>query len=339
MYFPTMSMNKARKRTLLAAVVAALATAAVATAGTNLSLVAYSTPKTVMGKIIQAWQQTPDGKDVAFSQSYGASTDQARAVGQGLKADIVFLSTGDDVNLLVDDGLVDSKWSRQSYGGIAADTVVVFAVRNGNPKHIKGWADLVRPGVQVVTPNPFSSGSAKWNVLAAYGAQRRLGKTDKQATTYVRNLFRHVVSQDASGRNATNTFLSGKGDVLLTYESEAFAARQNGQDLQYVIPRQSMLIELPIAVVKNSASKDVANRFIRFVKSDTAQNLFGQYGFRPVNKKILAKYAEKFPSRPGLIAIDDKVLGGWRNADKVWFDPNKGRMVKIEQAVGGPTSG
>jgi sulfate/thiosulfate-binding protein len=334
-----MPMNKARKLTLLAASVAALASAATAAAGTSLSLVAYSTPKTVMGKIIQAWQQTPAGKDVSFSQSYGASTDQARAVGQGLKADIVFLSTEDDVNLLVDDGLVDSKWNRQSYDGIAADTVVVFAVRNGNPKHIKGWADLVKPGVQVVTPNPFSSGSAKWNVLAAYGAERRLGKTDKQATAYVEKLFQHVVSQDTSGRNATNTFLSGKGDVLITYESEAFAARQNGQDIQYVIPRQSMLIELPIAVLKGSGSKNAANEFIRFVKGDTAQNLFGQYGFRPVNKKILARYAEKFPSRPGIFKIDDTFLGGWRNADKVWFDPNKGRMVKIEQAVGGPSSG
>jgi sulfate transport system substrate-binding protein len=334
-----MPMNKARKLTLLAAVVAALATAAVATAGTNLSLVAYSTPKTVMGKIIQAWQQTPDGKDVSFSQSYGASTDQARAVGQGLKADIVFLSTGDDVNLLVADGLVDSKWNRQSFDGIAADTVVVFAVRNGNPKHIKGWADLVKPGVQVITPNPFSSGSAKWNILAAYGAERRLGKTDKQATAYVQNLFKHVVSQDTSGRNATNTFLSGKGDVLITYESEAIASRQAGQDIQYVIPRQSMLIELPIAVLKNSSNKDVANRFIRFVKSDTAQDLFGRYGFRPVDKKIAARYADKFPSRPGIFKIDDKIIGGWRNADRVWFDPNKGRMVKIEQAVGGPTSG
>jgi sulfate transport system substrate-binding protein len=339
MYFLTMPMNKARKTTLLAAVMALLATAASAAAGTNLSLVAYSTPKTVTGKIIEAWQRTPDGKDVSVSQSYGASTDQARAVGQGLKADLVFLSTGDDVNLLVDDGLVDSKWNRQSYGGIAADTVVVFAVRNGNPKHVKGWADLVEPGVQVVTPNPFSSGSAKWNVLAAYGAQRRLGKTDKQATAYVKRLFQHVVSQDTSGRNATNTFLSGKGDVLITYESEAFAARQNGQDLQYVIPRQSMLIELPIAVLKSSPNKAVANRFIRFVKSDTAQNLFGQYGFRPVSKKVLARYAEKFPSRPGIFKIDDKYLGGWRNADRVWFDPNKGRMAKIEQAVGGPTSG
>jgi sulfate/thiosulfate transport system substrate-binding protein len=334
-----MSMNKARKVTLIAAVVAALATAAGAAAGTNLSLVGYSTPKTVMGKIIQAWQQTPDGQGVSFSQSYGASTDQARAVAQGLKADIVFLSTGDDVNLLVDQGLVDAKWNRQSYDGIAADTVVVFAVRDGNPKHIKGWGDLVKPGVQVVTPNPFSSGSAKWNVLAAYGAERRLGKTDKQATAYVKQLFQHVVSQDTSGRNATNTFLAGKGDVLLTYESEAQAARQAGQNIQYVIPRQTMLIELPIAVLKSSSNKDVANKFVRFVKGSTAQDLFGQYGFRPVDKKILARFADKFPSRPGIFKIDDKVIGGWRNADKVWFDPNKGRMTKIEQAVGGPTSG
>src|SRR3954469_20231022 len=334
-----MPMNKARKLILPAVLVAALAAAAVAAAGTNISLVAYSTPKVVMGKIIQAWQQTPDGNGVSISQSYGASTDQARAVAQGLKADIVFLSTGDDVNLLVDQGLVDSKWNRQSYNGIAADTVVVFAVRDGNPKHIKGWNDLIKPGVQVITPNPFSSGSAKWNILAAYGAQRRLGKTDKQATNYVKTLFKHVVSQDTSGRNATNTFLSGKGDVLITYESEAIASRMNGVDIQYVIPRQSMLIELPIAVLKSSSNKDVANRFIRFVKGATAQNLFAQYGFRPVDKAVAKKYTSKFPTRPGIFKVDDKIIGGWRSADKIWFDPNKGRMVQIERAVGGPTSG
>jgi sulfate transport system substrate-binding protein len=331
-------MNKV-KLGLLAAVLAALAAASAAAAGTNLSLVGYSTPKTVMGKIIEAWQRTPDGKDASFSQSYGASTDQARAVANGLRADVVFLSTGDDVNLLVDAGLVDAKWNRQAYDGIAADTVVVFAVRNGNPKHIKGWNDLIRPGVQVITPNPFSSGSAKWNVLAAYGAQRRLGKSDKQATAYVQRLFKHVVSQDTSGRNATNTFLAGKGDVLITYESEALNARLNGQDLQYVIPRQSMLIELPIAVLKNSSNRDVANNFIRFVKQPTAQALFAQYGFRPVNPKVAKNYADKFPSRPGIFKIDDKIIGGWRRADDVWFDPNKGRMVQIERAVGGPTSG
>ena len=338
MYLFTMLMNKV-KLALVAAALAALAAASAAAAGTNLALVGYSTPKAVMAKIIQAWQQTPDGKDASFSQSYGASTDQARAVANGLKADLVFLSTGDDVNLLVDAGLVDSKWNRQAYGGIAADTVVVFAVRNGNPKHIKGWNDLIKPGVQVLTPNPFSSGSAKWNVLAAYGAQRRLGKTDKQATAYVQQLFKHVVSQDTSGRNATNTFLAGKGDVLITYESEALNARLNGQDIQYVIPRQSMLIELPIAVLKNSSNKDVANKFIRFVKAPTAQTLFAQFGFRPVNPKVAKNYADKFPSRPGIFKIDDKIIGGWRHADAVWFDPNKGRMVQIERAVGGPTSG
>jgi sulfate/thiosulfate transport system substrate-binding protein len=337
-----MSMNKANKLIPLTGALVALvlaAGAAAATRSTNLSLVGYSTPKTVMGKIIQAWQKTPDGNGVSFNQSYGPSTDQARAVVNGLKADLVFLSTGDDVNLLVDAGLVDPKWNRQSYDGIAADTVVVFAVRNGNPKHIKSWADLVRPGVQVITPNPFSSGSAKWNILAAYGAQRRLGKTDQQATAYVKQLFQHVVSQDTSGRNATNTFLAGKGDVLLTYESEAINSRLNGQDIKYVIPRQTMLIELPIAVLKNSPNKDKANQFIRFVKSDPAQDLLAQGGFRPVDKKIAAKYADKYPSRPGIFKIDDKYIGGWQTADKVWFDPNKGRIAQIERSVGGPTAG
>ncbi len=275
MYLFTMPMTKHRKTIVLAAAATAAlvlaAGAAARTTGTSLALVGYSTPKAVMGKIIQAWQQTPAGNGVSFTQSYGASTDQARAVAQGLKADIVFLSTGDDVNLLVDAGLVNQNWDEQAYHGIAADTVVVFAVRPGNPKHIKSWQDLIKPGVQVVTPNPFSSGSAKWNILAAYGAERRLGKTDKQATAYVQQLFQHVVSQDSSGRNATNTFLSGKGDVLITYESEALNSRLNGQDIQYVIPRQTMLIELPIAVLKSSSNIDKANQFIQYVKSDPAQ--------------------------------------------------------------------
>jgi len=331
------------------AVLAIAAVALVAVAGaaagtrssksTNLSVIAYSTPKTVFGKIIEAFQQTPEGKDVSFSQSYGASTDQAKAVAAGLGADLVFLSWGGDVNLLVDAGLVDSKWDRQSYGGVEADTVVVFAVRNGNPKHIKSWNDLIKPGVQVVTPNPFSSGSARWNILAAYAAQRRLGKSDKQAQDYVQKLFEHVVSQDTSGRNATNTFLSGRGDVLLTYESEAITSKAAGQDIQYVIPRQTMLIQLPIAVLKNSPNRDVANKFIQFTKGATAQDLFGQYGWRPVNKAVAAKYKSKYPDRPGLARIDDKIIGGYRAAEKRWFDVNNGLMAKIERAVGGPSAG
>ena len=336
-------MNKRKNLMLILTIaLAALATAAGATAsskGTSISLIAYSTPKPVMAKIIQAWQKTPDGSGVSFTQSYGPSTTQAKAVAAGLPADLVFLSTGDDVNLLVDAGLVNSSWNRQSYDGIAANTVVVFAVRDGNPKHIKGWADLVKPGVQVVTPNPFSSGSAKWNILAAYGAERRLGKTDKQATAYVQKLFSHVVSQDSSGANATNTFLSGKGDVLLTYESEAINANLQGKNIQYVIPRQTMLIQLPIAVLKGSKNADTVNKFIRYVKSQPAQELFVQYGFRPVNPTVAKEPAtlKKFPARPGLFKVDDKYIGGWRNADKVWFASSNGRMVKIEQAVGGPT--
>jgi sulfate/thiosulfate transport system substrate-binding protein len=331
------------RRIVLASCVVLAALTATAIAGASskdgsLSVVAYSTPKTVYGKIIQAWQQTADGKGVSFTQSYAASTDQARAVAAGLKADLVFLSTGDDVNLLVDAGLVDKSWDKQAYRGIEADTVVVFAVRNGNPKHIKSWADLVKPGIQVVTPNPFSSGSAKWNILAAYGAQRRLGKSDAQAQAYVKKLFQHVVSQDTSGRNATNTFLSGKGDVLLTYESEALTSRAAGTDIQYVIPRQTMLIELPIAVLKSSGNKDLANKFIRFTKGPVAQDLFGQYGWRPVNPTVAKKYAEKYPSRPGIFKVDDKIFGGWRTVDKKWFSSN-GIMVKIERGVGGPTSG
>jgi sulfate transport system substrate-binding protein len=331
------------RRIVLASCVVLAALTATAIAGASgkdgsLSVVAYSTPKTVYGKIIQAWQQTADGKGVSFTQSYAASTDQARAVAAGLKADLVFLSTGDDVNILVDAGLIDKNWDKQAYKGIEADTVVVFAVRNGNPKHIRGWADLVKPGVQVVTPNPFSSGSAKWNILAAYGAQRRLAKSDAQAQAYVKKLFQHVVSQDTSGRNATNTFLSGKGDVLLTYESEALTSRAAGTDIQYVIPRQTMLIELPIAVLKSSGNRDLANKFIRFTKGPVAQDLFGQYGWRPVNRTVAKKYTEKYPSRPGIFKIDDKIFGGWRTVDKKWFSQN-GIMVKIERGVGGPTSG
>jgi sulfate/thiosulfate transport system substrate-binding protein len=339
-----MPMKKHRKK-LVAAVVAAAALAATAAAtaridGTTLSIVAYSTPKPVMAKIISAYQQTSQGHDVNFTQSYGPSTNQAKAVAAGQPADLVFLSAGDDVNLLVDAGVVSPNWDKQGYNGIAANTVVVFAVRNGNPKHIKSWSDLVKSGVQVVTPNPFSSGSAKWNILAAYGAQRALGKTDKQAIQYVKQLFQHVVSQDTSGSNATNTFLSGKGDVLLTYESEAINARLQGKNIQYVIPRQTMLIQLPVALVKSSKNADATNKFLQFLRTPTAQNLFVQYGFRPVNPQVASSAAAKkeFPARPGIFKITAKDIGGWRAADKKWF-VSGAIMSQIEEDVGGPTSG
>jgi sulfate/thiosulfate transport system substrate-binding protein len=322
-----------------AAIVAAGLVAAVAGARTNggsLSLVGYSTPKTVMGKVIQLWQRTPGGKDVSFTTSYGPSGDQARAVAAGLRADLVFLSTGLDVDTLVDAGLVNKNWQNQSYRGNEAYSAVVFAFRGGNPRHIRTWDDLVKPGVQIVTPNPFSSGSAKWNVLAAYAAARHEGKTDKQARGFVQKLFENVVSQDSSGRNATNTFLAGKGDVLLTYESEALAAQQAGQNIAYLVPGSTMLIELPIAPIKTSSNLDLAKKFIAFTKTPPAQNLLAQAGYRPVLKSVAKKYRPKFPTR-ALATIDGPLFGGWRKVDRRWFDPNKGLMVGIEQAVGGPT--
>jgi sulfate/thiosulfate transport system substrate-binding protein len=319
---------------LAAGIVAAVAEAS--TQGTTLTLVAYSTPKNVLGKLISAWQQTPDGKGVSFNQSYGASGDQERAVAAGQKADVVLLALGSDMNALVDAGVVDKNWDKQNGRGIVADSVVSFVFRSSNPKHIRTWNDLVRQGVQVITANPFTSGGARWNVLAAYAAQRQAGKSDKQARAFVLKLFQHVVSQDTSARNATNTFLSGKGDVLLNYESEAIAAQQAGQSLSYLVPSRTMLIELPIAVTKTTQSRAKANQFIRYLKSEAAQEVFAQYGFRPVNKQAASKFRSKFPTK-GIVTISNPMFGGWRVAQKRWFDPSSGLMVGIEKAIGGPT--
>src|SRR5437763_530440 len=264
-------------------------------AGTTLDLVAYSTPKPVMQKLIGRFGQTTAGRGVSFTQSYGPSGAQARAVAAGQPADVAFLSTGLDIDTLVDAGLVSKSWTGAPDGGIAADSVVAFVVRPGNPKQIHDWSDLVKPGVQVVTPNPFSSGSAKWNVLAAYGAMRKTGLNDKKAVGFVTNLFRHVVSQDSSGSNAFNTFLSGKGDVVITYESEAYAALAAGEHIGLVIPKQTMLIELPMVALKGAPSQ--AKQFISFVHAPKQQAIFAANGYRPVVKSVLKR----------------KSLATWRN--------------------------
>jgi sulfate/thiosulfate-binding protein len=317
---------------------AATAVAGAARNGTSLSLVAYSTPREAYAKLIPMFQATPPGKDVSFAQSYGASGDQARAVRAGLKADIVALSLAPDVDQLVKAGLVDPTWKRQSYRGMVTDSVVVFAVRDGNPKHIRSWDDLLEPGVQVITPNPFTSGGARWNVMAAYGSWRKLGKTKVQAQQKLLQLFQHVAVQDKSARDALNTFLSGKGDVLLTYENEAIAAQLAGQKLRYVIPRSTILIENPIAVLKSSSNRDAANAFVRFLKTPAAQQVFADRGYRPIVKSVLQKNRRKFPFRPGQFTIDQLGLGGWDQVQKDFFDPDTGVMATIERKVGG-TSG
>ena len=300
----------------------------------NLSLVAYSTPQEAYQKIIPAFQKTAAGKGVGFTQSYGASGDQERAVEAGLPADVVALSLQPDVNKLVKKGLVASDWNADKYKGFVTDSIVVFAVRKGNPKHIKSWADLVKPGVDVISPNPFTSGGAKWNISAAYGAQIEQGKTPAQALDYLKKLFKNVVVQDKSAREALQTFSAGKGDVLLAYENEAIAGQQAGQDLDYVVPDQTILIQNPIAVTTDAKNKAKAQAFVDFTTTPEAQKIFVSKGYRPVLAS--ANDPTKFPNPPGLFKIDK--FGGWSKVNDEFFDPDKGKVAAIEKDLGVSTS-
>ena len=308
-------------------------------AGTNLNLVAFSTPKAVMAKLITRFQHQPAGQGVSFSQSYGPSGAQAKAIVAGQPADIAFLSNGLDVDTLADAGLVAKNWTSTRQGGIAANSVVSFVVRPGNPKRIHGWKDLIKPGVQVVTPDPFPSGGAKWNVLAAYGYARKSGMNNKKAVQFVTKLFKNVVSQDSSASNAAKTFFAGKGDVLITYESEAYAAFTAGQQGKLVVPKPTMLIQLPMVATKSAPA--AAKAFIKYVHAPKQQKIFARSGYRPAVKSVLkssdlASWRKKYNTGP-TFKIRDKLFGGWRKANRVWFDLTSGRMVGIERAVGGPT--
>jgi len=297
---------------------------------TTLNLVAYSTPKEAFATIIPAFQKTAAGKDVQFTQSYGPSESQARAIIAGQPADVVDLSLQPDLDSLVAKGLVANNWNQNQYHGFVTRSVVVFVVRNGNPKHIKDWEDLIKPGVEVLTPNPFTSGGARWNVMAAYGAMKRKGKTHAQAVKYLDTLFHHVSVQDKSAREALQTFLGGKGDVLLTYENEAKLALAKGQPAYYVIPKATIRIENPVAVLKTSKNQAAAKAFVKFLYSQQGQTLFGQAGYRPVVKSALKKFS--YPVRPWLFTIG--YVGGWSKVQTQFFDPDNGVMAKIEKGLG-----
>jgi sulfate transport system substrate-binding protein len=302
-----------------------------ATEGTNLSLVAYSTPKDAYGKIIPAFQGTAAGKGVSFSQSYGASGDQARAVAAGLSADIVALSLEPDVTALVKKGIVPSNWNQNAHHGMVTDSVVVFVVRDGNPKKIHTWADLTKSGVQVVTPNPFTSGGARWNVMAAYGAERAQGKTDKQAIAYLKKLFKNVPVLPKSAREATQVFAQGKGDVLLTYENEAIYANKKGVHTEYVLPKQTILIENPVALTKSGLKHPEAKAFEKFLWTPKAQKLFGDAGYRPVLKSVYNRGKYTFKQPRSLFRINSKSLGlrGWKSVQYRFFDHANGIMVRV----------
>lgn len=300
----------------------------------ELALVSYSTPQAAFTDIIAAFQKTTVGKNITFTQSYGASGDQSRAVLAGQPADVVEFSLAPDITRLVDGGIVDASWDANQYKGFVTKSVVVIATRSGNPKGIKDWPDLVKKGVEVITPNPFTSGGARWNVMAAYGANSKVGKNNKAGVAYLNKLFKNVPVQDDSARVSLQTFTSGKGDALLSYENDAIFAQQKNVPLDYVIPKNTILIENPVAVTKTSKHPKQAKAFVDFLYSKTAQKIFAKNGYRPVVSGVVSKGKFKTPS--GLFTIDQ--LGGWTAATTKFFDPNKGIVAGIERGIGVSTS-
>jgi len=302
--------------------------------GGKLTLVAYSTPEEAYKELIPAFNKTSEGKGVSFSQSYAASGEQSRAVEGGLPADVVEFSLEPDMTRLVDADLVDKSWSQNEYKGNVTNSVVVFMVRKGNPKGIKDWDDLVTGDVEVLEPNPFTSGGAKWNIMAAYGAQLEKGRSPEEAQQYLAELFKNVPVLDKSARESLQTFSSGKGDVLLGYENEAILAQQKGEDLDYIVPEQTILIENPVAATSEAKDPALAQSFVDFLYTEEAQRIFVGKGYRPVVKDTPG--ADKFPEPADLFDITK--FGGWDKVNTDFFDPEKGVVAKIFQDQGKSTA-
>ncbi len=302
----------------------------------TVNIVAFSTPKPAYDALESGFQKTSQGKSVKFSSSFDASGSQSKAVAAGHPADYVNFSTGPDMTRLVPQFVADG-WDKNSTNGIIADSVVVIVVRKGNPKHIKGWDDLVKPGIQIVTPDPASSGSAKWNALAAYEHVISEGGSTADAEAYLTKFFKNVVSKPDSGSDAAQTFESGTGDALISYESEAITARQKGESLDYIVPDQSVLIETPAAVTKNASS--AAGNFLAYAQTPAGQQIFAAKGWRPAVKGVdpgtvqgANDPANPFPAVPKLTTIAD--LGGWDKVNTEFFDDTNGIVTKIEAAAG-----
>jgi sulfate/thiosulfate transport system substrate-binding protein len=300
----------------------------------ELALVAYSTPQEAYEKIIAAFRKTTQGKNITFSQSYGASGDQSRAVEAGLPADVVAFSLEPDVTRLIKAGIVAPDWNTDQYKGMVTDSVVVIGTRKGNPKNIKGWSDLTRAGIEVITPNPFTSGGARWNVMAAYGATSDVGKNEPGGVDYLNRLFANVPVQDDTARKSLQTFTGGKGDAIIAYENEAVFARQKGAPLDYVVPDQTILIENPAAVTTNSKHPEAAKAFVEFLHSETAQRILADNGYRPVVEGVAKPGEFKAPAK--LFTIGD--LGGWNAVTTKFFDPQESVMADVERKLGVSTA-
>lgn len=304
--------------------------------GGKLEVVGYSTPESVYQESLEpAFEKTSTGKGISFSNSFGASGDQSRAVVAGQPASVVhFAQAGDMERLVEEGGLVAKDWDKQPYGGIAQDSVVVITVRKGNPKGIHSLDDVLSKDVEVVTPNPFSSGAARWNIMAVYGTELNQGKSPEEALKAVKTLLEKTVAQPGSARDALAAFTQGQGDVLLGYENEAIKAVNEGEDVEYVVPPSTILIETPIAVTEE-APEPAAQDFLDFLWSDEGQEIWAENGYRPVNPKLVDP--KQFPTPKDLFKISQ--FGGWGKVNDEFFDDETGSVAKIEGELGVSTSG
>ena len=330
------SVNAGLMAGLFALVVAIVVTgcgSSSSSGGEQIAVVGYSTPQSVYEESLEpAFEKTSEGSGASFTNSFGASGDQSRAVAAGQPADVVHFSIGSDMTRLVEEGQVASNWDKQKYNGIAQDSVVVLAVRKGNPKGIHSFNDLLSKKVSIVTPNPFSSGSARWNIMAVYGSQIEQGKSEAQALAAVKTVLEKTQSQPGSGRDAMTAFTQGQGDVLLTYENEAIKAEKAGEDVEYVIPEDTIKIETPIAVTKKAPPQ--AKKFLEFIWSEAGQKIWAENGYRPVDPKLVNP--KHFPTPKGLFTIAK--FGGWGKVKEQFFEEKTGSVTKIEEELGVSTA-
>jgi sulfate/thiosulfate transport system substrate-binding protein len=303
--------------------------------GGSIDLVAYSTPQQAFEEgIIPAFNDTSAGERVEFSTSFGSSGDQRRAVEAGQPADFVDLSLEPDMTALVEAGKVAEDWNRGPTKGMITNSVVVISTRPGNPEDIQSFDDLIEKDVEVITPNPATSGGAKWNIMAIYGSQIAQGSSEQEALDAVAAVLDKTSVLDDSARDSLNTFASGKGDVLIGYENEAIQAQEEGIELEYVIPDDTLLIENPAAVTTEAQDPQAAQAFLDFILTDEGQQTVADYGYRPVVESVLQRNTQEFPEVPGLFTIEE--LGGWEVVDDEFFDDETGSVIEILKQQGAP---
>lgn len=311
-----------------------------------LTFAAYSTPREVYGKIISAfqtkWKEEHDDQNVIFQESYGGSTTQAQNVVSGFEADIVALSLAPDVDTIADAGLITHDWTEAPDDGMVSSSIVVFDVRPGNPENIEDFDDLAKPGMEVLTPDPASSGGARWNILGAYGAAMRgYAGNDKEdeagAQELLKGVFSNVIVLDKTARDSIKNFEAGNGDVAITYENEVLTAQEAGLEDEMVIPPSTILIENPVALVDENVDKhcvrEVAEAFVEYLHTPEAKELYTSVGFlRSTDPAEAQKGGEGFPKVEDLFTVDD--FGGWDELNEKLFSPEGLFTTAFEEAQG-----